>query len=77
MPSSASPGPTASARGSCAPSRRNASKGRVFATLEDLREAARAFIARSNAEWPIKKTGDLSPHDLRRQHELADMPMAA
>jgi transposase InsO family protein len=51
--------------------------GRVFETLEDLREAVRAFIARTNAEWLIEKNGFLSPHDLRRQHALAATPMAA
>lgn len=51
--------------------------GRVFETLEDLRDAVRAFIARYNAEWLIEKNGHLSPHALRRQHELATMPMAA
>jgi transposase InsO family protein len=51
--------------------------GRVFETLEDLRDAMRTFIARTNAEWLAEKNGDLSPHALRRQHELAAMPMAA
>jgi len=51
--------------------------GRVFETLEDVRDAVRAFIARYNAEWLIEKNGYLSPHALRRQHELATMPVAA
>ena len=51
--------------------------GRVFETLQDLRDAVRAFIARYNAEWLISKNGHLSPHALRRQYELATMPMAA
>jgi putative transposase len=51
--------------------------GRVFETLEDLRDAVRAFIARYNAQWLIEKNGHLSPHARRRQHELAAMPMAA
>ena len=37
----------------------------------------RAFIAPYNAEWLVEKNGYLSPHALRRQHELATMPMAA
>jgi len=51
--------------------------GRVFETLEDLRDAVRAFIARYNAQWLFEKNGHLSPHARRRQHELAVMPMAA
>ena len=51
--------------------------GRVYETIEDVREAVRAFIARYNAVWLVEKNGYLSPVDLRRQHELAAMPMAA
>ena len=51
--------------------------GRVFEALEDVRDAVRAFITRYNAEWLVEKNGYLSPHVLRRQHELAAMPMAA
>jgi transposase InsO family protein len=51
--------------------------GRLFETLEDVREAVRAFIARTNAEWLVEKNGCLSPATLRRQHELAAMPVAA
>jgi hypothetical protein len=41
------------------------------------RDAVRAFIARSAAEWLIEKNGRLSPHALRCKRELATMPMAA
>ena len=51
--------------------------GRVYETTEDVREAVRAFIARYNAEWLVEKNGYLSPVALRRQHELAAIPMAA
>jgi hypothetical protein len=51
--------------------------GRVYETIEDVREAVRAFIARTNAAWLVERTGHLSPPTLRRQHELAAMPMAA
>lgn len=51
--------------------------GRVFQTLEDVRDAVRAFIARYNADWLIEKNGYLSPHALRRQRKLATTPMAA
>jgi transposase InsO family protein len=51
--------------------------GRVFETLEDVRDALRAFIARYNADWLVEKNGYLSPHGQRRNHELAVQPMAA
>jgi transposase InsO family protein len=34
---------------------------RVFETIEDVRETAPAFIARTNAAWLVEKNGDLSP----------------
>lgn len=51
--------------------------GRVFETLEDVRDAVRTFIARYNADRPVEKNGYLSPHGQRRNHELAVQPMAA
>jgi hypothetical protein len=51
--------------------------GRVFRTIDAVREALRAFAARSNAAWPIGKNGCLGPATLRRQHERATMPVAA
>lgn len=51
--------------------------GRVSETIDEVRDAGRAFIARYNAEWLIEKNGHLSPHALRRQHALAAMPMVA
>ena len=51
--------------------------GRLFQTLDEVRAAVRAFIARYNAEWLIEKNGYLSPRDRRRQHDLATLPMAA
>jgi transposase InsO family protein len=51
--------------------------GRTFESVEDLREAVRAFVARYNAEWLIGKNGHLSPHAMRRQNELATMTIAA
>ncbi|MFN4298089.1 MAG: transposase [Brevundimonas sp.] len=51
--------------------------GRVFGTSEHARAAVRDFIARYNAEWLVEKNAHLSPTALRRQHELAAMPMAA
>jgi transposase InsO family protein len=51
--------------------------GRVFGTIEDVRAAVRAVIARTSAAWLVEKNGYPSPATLRRQHERAAMPMAA
>jgi putative transposase len=39
--------------------------GRIFRTIDDVREAVRAFVARYNAEWLIEKNGHRSPADMR------------
>ena len=39
--------------------------GRVFQTIDEVRDAVRAFAARYNAEWLIEKNGYLSPLDAR------------
>jgi transposase InsO family protein len=39
--------------------------GRVFQTIDEVREAVREFVARYNAEWLIEKNGYLSPLDAR------------
>ena len=39
--------------------------GRIFQTIEDVRDAVRAFVARYNAEWLIEKNGHRSPLDAR------------
>src|SRR5215203_442706 len=39
--------------------------GRIFQTLEDVRDAVRAFVARYNAEWLIEKNGYRSPAQMR------------
>ena len=39
--------------------------GRVFQTIDEVRDAVRAFAARYNAEWLIEKNGYLSPRDAR------------
>ena len=51
--------------------------GRIFQTLDEVRDAVRAFIARYNAEWLVEKNGHLSPNARRRQRDLATVPMAA
>ena len=39
--------------------------GRIFQTIEDVRDAVRAFVARYNAEWLLEKNGHRSPADMR------------
>ena len=39
--------------------------GRIFQTIDEVRDAVRAFAARYNAEWLIEKNGYLSPLDAR------------
>ncbi len=39
--------------------------GRVFQTIDEVRDAVRDFAARYNAEWLIEKNGYLSPLDAR------------
>jgi putative transposase len=39
--------------------------GRIFRTIDEVRDAVRAFAARYNAEWLIEKNGHRSPLDAR------------
>jgi transposase InsO family protein len=39
--------------------------GRIFRTIEDVRDAVRAFVARYNAEWLLEKNGYRSPAQMR------------
>jgi transposase InsO family protein len=39
--------------------------GRVFQTIDEVREAVSEFVARYNAEWLIEKNGFRSPLDAR------------
>ena len=39
--------------------------GRAFQTIDEVRDAVRAFAARYNAEWLIEKNGHRSPLDMR------------
>ena len=39
--------------------------GRIFRTIDDARDAVRAFVARYNAEWLIEKNGHRSPAQMR------------
>ena len=39
--------------------------GRIFQTIDDVRDAVRAFVARYNAEWLVEKNGYRSPARMR------------
>jgi transposase InsO family protein len=39
--------------------------GRVFRTIDEVRDAVRGFAARYNAEWLIEKNGHRSPAGMR------------
>jgi transposase InsO family protein len=39
--------------------------GRIFQTIEDVRNAVRAFVTRYNAEWLVEKNGYRSPAQMR------------
>jgi putative transposase len=39
--------------------------GRIFQTIDGVRDAVRAFVVRYNAEWLIEKNGHRSPNDMR------------
>jgi transposase InsO family protein len=51
--------------------------GRILQTLDEVRDAVRAFTARYNAEWPVEKNGYLSPNAMRQKRTLETLPMAA
>ena len=39
--------------------------GRIFRTIEEVRDAVRGFVARYNAEWLVEKNGYRSPAQMR------------
>jgi hypothetical protein len=47
--------------------------GRVFQTIDEVREAVREFAARYNAAWLIEKNGYLSPLDARAARRDANL----
>jgi transposase InsO family protein len=52
-------------------------QGRVFQTIDEVREAVRDFAARCNADWLIEKNGYLSPLDARAAHLDTNLSRAA
>ena len=39
--------------------------GRIFRTLDEVRDAVRTFAARYNAEWLVENNGHRSPNAMR------------
>jgi putative transposase len=40
--------------------------GRVFRTVDDVRQAVKTFVALYNSEWRVEKNGFRSPHEIRQ-----------
>ena len=51
--------------------------GRIFQTIDEVRDAVRDFVACYNAEWLIEKNGHLSPDAMREKWNRKTMPRAA
>lgn len=51
--------------------------GRIFQTIDDVRDAVRAFVARYNAEWLVEKNGYRSPTQMRAAREEETFRRAA
>jgi putative transposase len=51
--------------------------GRIFQTIDDVRGAVRAFVARYNTEWLVEKNGYRSPADIRATWQEQTLRRAA
>jgi transposase InsO family protein len=51
--------------------------GRIFQTIDEVRDVARGFLARYNAEWLIEKNGHRSPLDMRAAWDELSVRRAA
>ena len=51
--------------------------GRIFQTVEEVRDAVRTFVASYNAEWLVEKNGHLSPAAARERWMAATPRLAA
>ena len=51
--------------------------GRVFQTIDDVRDAVRAFVAHYNAEWLVEKNGYRSPARMRADWQGETLRRAA
>jgi hypothetical protein len=51
--------------------------GRIFQTIDEVRDAVRSFVARYNADWLIEKNGHRSPLDMRAAWQELSIRRAA
>ena len=51
--------------------------GRIYQTIDDVRDAVRSFVAQYNAEWLIEKIGYISPTQARNAWNQAAFRSAA
>jgi transposase InsO family protein len=51
--------------------------GRIFRTIDEVRDAIRTFVARYNAEWLIEKNGHRSPDAMRAAWQEQTVKRAA
>jgi putative transposase len=51
--------------------------GRIFQTIDDVRDVIRDFVARYNAEWLIEKNGHRSPANMRAAWQEETLRRAA
>jgi len=51
--------------------------GRICQTIEEVRDAVRAFVRRSNTEWLVEKNGHVSPAAARKRSINATLELAA
>ena len=51
--------------------------GRIFRTIDEVRDAVRTFAARYNTEWLIEKNGHRSPADMRAARQEQTFRRAA
>lgn len=51
--------------------------GRIFQTIDDVRDAVRAFVTRYNAEWLVEKNGYRSPARMRADWQRETFRRAA
>ncbi|TVS00781.1 MAG: hypothetical protein EA406_00190 [Rhodospirillales bacterium] len=51
--------------------------GRIFQTIDEVRDAVRAFVARYNTEWLVEKNGLVSPKAARERWMAANPKQAA
>ena len=51
--------------------------GRIYQTIDEVRDAVRSFVARYNAAWLIENNGHRSPLDMRAARQELSLRRAA